>query len=323
MTLPQFFIDALALPPEASTVSRDIDALHLVVISLTMIGSLSVAATVAWFVLKYRRKGAATATPHIEASDSHEWAVGAGIFLLFMALWWVGFRQYVRVNTAPRDASIVYVTAKQWMWKFTYEDGSGANDILTVPIGKPVKLIMTSRDVIHSFYVPAFRLKQDVLPGRYVTLWFEPTRTGDFDIFCAEYCGLSHSDMHGIVRVVSAEKYSQILAQSSVDRSGASDLVAQGKLVATKKNCLACHAVDDHPRTAPSWSHLYDSWQTLSDGRHVLADDEYLTRSMMDPNADVVAGYRGVMPSYAGAIDPADTAALVAYIRSLREGPRP
>jgi cytochrome c oxidase subunit 2 len=323
MRLPQIIMDALALPPEASTISRDVDNLHLIVISLTMVGSLCVTAVAAYFIFKHRRHGAAKSTPHIESPDSREWAVGAGIFALFVTIWWIGFKQYVRINTPPRDAAVVYVTAKQWMWKFTYADGSGANDVLTVPLGKPVKLIMTSRDVIHSFYVPAFRLKQDVLPGRYVTLWFEPTEIGDFDIFCAEYCGLSHSDMHGLVRVVSAENYSQILDDSLADRSGGDDLLARGKHIAEQHQCLACHAVDDQPRTGPPWAHLYGSWQNLTDGRRVLVDDEYLTRSMMEPNTDVVQGYRPVMPSYAGLIDPAETAALVAFIRSLREGPRP
>ena len=321
MMLPQFVLDVLALPPEASTTASDIDALHLAVISTTMLGSIAVATVAAWFVVKYRRRVEGEKTPHLEASAFHEWGVGLGIFALFLAFWWVGFRQYVAIRTAPDNCTTVYVTAKQWMWKFTYDDGAASNDVLTVPIGRPVKLIMTSRDVIHSFYVPAFRLKQDVLPGRYVTLWFEPTQTGDFELFCAEYCGLSHSNMHGLVRVVSAEKYSQIIAESKTDRSGEDDLVARGKLVAEQRQCVACHTIETSTRVGPSWNYLYGSWETLSDGRRVLVDDEYLTRSMMEPNADIVAGYKSVMPSYLGVIDPAETAALVAYIRSLRDTP--
>ena len=322
MSLPQILLDVLALPPEASTIAGDVDALHLVVISLTMIGSFGVAAIVALFVFKYRRKGAPTPTPKLEASDGHEWRVAASIFVLFISLWWVGFRQYVKMNTPPPDCTTVYVTAKQWMWKFTYDDGTSSNDVLTVPIGRPTKLIMTSRDVIHSFYVPSFRLKHDVIPGRYVTLWFEPTQLGDFDVFCAEYCGLSHSDMHGTVRVVSVEEYSQIMARAEADRSGSTDIVARGAEVARSRQCLVCHATDDHPRTGPPWKNLYGSWQDLSDGRKVFVDDAYITRSMMDPNADVVAGYHPVMPSFAGSISEAETAAVVAYIRSLREVPR-
>ena len=202
MSLPRFALDLLALPPEASTMSKDIDALHATVITLTFAGALGVAALVARYVLKNRRRSEGATTPRIEASAKGEIALGTAIFVLFAALWVVGFRQYSRLEIPPPNCTTVYVTAKQWMWKFSYEEGTSTNDELVVPVGKPVRLVMTSRDVIHSFYVPAFRLKQDVLPGRYVTFWFQATEVGDFDIFCAEYCGLSHSNMHGVVRVL-------------------------------------------------------------------------------------------------------------------------
>ncbi len=171
----------------------------------------------------------------------------------------------------------------------------------------------------HSFYVPAFRVKQDALPGRYVTSWFEATMTGDFDVFCAEYCGTSHSKMHGVVRVVSAADFERWRA---APRDGASvtSLVLQGAAIAARRQCTACHALDGSQKLAPTWSHLYGSWQTMVDGRRLLVDDDYLARSIVDPNADRVAGYASVMPSYAGQLEPNETTALIAYIRSLREG---
>jgi cytochrome c oxidase subunit 2 len=204
-------------------------------------------------------------------------------------------------------------------------------DTLTVPVGRPVRLVMTSRDVIHSFYVPAFRIKHDVVPGHDYSTWFEPTVPGDYPIRCAEYCGTNHSRMLGSVRVLSAPDYAEWLQArvrpdgdgvSAVGRSpGAGDLADVGRDVALRRACVACHTVDGQTHIGPSWAGLFGSSVALADGRRVEADAGYLTRSMMDPLADIVAGYAPVMPTYRGILSEPEVAALVQYIESLRDRP--
>jgi cytochrome c oxidase subunit 2 len=298
------------LPPGASTVADEIDWLHFSVISVTMVMSAYVFGAVFWFTVRWHRKRAGQLTERVEATRLHEGLIITGVLVTFVLWWVIGFRQYTKMTTAPPDAQTVYVDAKQWMWKFVYAD-----DTLTVPVGKPIKLVMTSRDVIHSFYVPSFRLKQDVIPGRYVALSFTATKPGRYPIWCAEYCGVSHSNMHGEVVVLSAEDYAR-WSQATVPPGG---LAARGKEVATKRQCVACHTLDGQRHVGPSFRGLYGSQVVLSDGRHVLADEAYLTRSMMEPNVEVVDGFKPVMPSYQGTLTPAEAGALVELIKSLRE----
>ncbi len=322
----------LALPRGGSTVSDEIDLLHFFVISVTMIMSTFVFAAAAWFTIRYHRRHEGQLTERVTASRRHESVIIGGILSLFLVWWVIGYRQYLELRREPADAEVVYVDAKQWMWKFAYPDGQTSNDVLTVPVGRPVKLVMTSRDVIHSFYVPAFRVKMDVLPGRYTTLWFEAKESGTFPIWCAEYCGLSHSLMRGEVRALPPDEYARWKESGAVAKvesdcgwgpgtCGGEDLVSRGRAVAERRQCVACHTLDGQPHIGPTWSRLYGSERVLADGRRVIADDAYLTRSMMEPSRDVVAGYREVMPVYQGLLSAGETAALVELIRSLAKGP--
>jgi cytochrome c oxidase subunit 2 len=317
--MPQVILTLLALPTEGSTAAAGIDALHVFVITVTMLSSFGVFALAAYFVVRYRRKSEAQLTERAKPPMWSEATLAVGMLGLFILWWVIGFRQFVAMRTAPADAQTVYVTAKQWMWKFSYPDGRVANDVLTVPQGRPIMLAMTSRDVIHSFYVPAFRAKMDVLPGRYTTLWFEATAPGEYPIFCAEFCGVSHSMMRGTVRVLAPKDYDDWLRAPTRDGSGATDLLAAGADAARRRECLACHTVTGQRHVGPTWAGLYGSWVQTEDGRRVLADEAYLTRSMMEPNADVVAGFKSVMPSYVGALSQPETAAIVEYIKSLRD----
>ncbi len=328
------FRKILALPPGASTVADGVDWLHVFVISVTMIMSTLVFAVAAWFTIRYHRKHEDQLTERVGASSLRESVIIGGLLGVFLLWWVIGYRQYLEIRAEPADAEIVYVDAKQWMWKFAYADGRAANDILTVPVGRPVKLVMTSRDVIHSFYVPEFRVKMDVLPGRYTTAWFEVKAPGTYPIWCAEYCGLSHSLMRGEVIALSPDEYgrwkaaglaAEARALSDCGRGpgscGGEDLVSKGRLVAERRQCVACHTLDGQRHVGPTWSRLYGAERRLADGRRVVADEAYLTRSMMEPSRDVVAGYREVMPPYQGVLSAAETAALVELIRSLRNGP--
>ena len=322
----------LALPRGASTVADEIDLLHLFVISVTMLMATFVFVMAAYFTIRHHRRHEGQLTERIAGSRARETFIIGGILGMFLLWWLIGYRQYLELRKEPADAEIVYVDAKQWMWKFAYPDGRTSNDVLTVPVGRPVKLVMTSRDVIHSFYVPAFRVKMDVLPGRYTTVWFEAKEPGTFPIWCAEYCGLSHSLMRGEVIALPPSEYARWQESGAIAKvtsdcgwgpgsCGGEDLVSRGRAVAERRQCVACHTLDGQPHVGPTWSRLFGSERVLTDGRRVIADEAYLTRSMMEPSREVVAGYREVMPVYQGTLSAGETAALVELIRSLRNGP--
>jgi cytochrome c oxidase subunit II len=199
--------------------------------------------------------------------------------------------------------------------------------VLTVPVGQPVKLIMTSRDVIHSFYVPAFRIKQDVVPGRATTVWFEAAAAGTYDIECTQYCGLRHSFMRGQVVALPPDDYARWLDAAEPDHFGAKGegegLVARGREVAAAHGCRRCHSLDGTPSIGPTWLGAFGRRRQLVGGDSVIIDEDYITESMMDPLAKVAFGFKPVMPSYQGKIAPADVAAIVELIRSLRDATPP
>ena len=316
----QLLRTVLDLPPQASTVSRGLDTLHYVVISSAVLGAVVITLLVAYFLVRYRERppGVADDRPRPHGGDHWrlEVALGAPTLALFIAYWIVGFHQYVRMRTTPPDAMRVYVVAKQWMWEFAYPDGMTSEDELRVPAGQPIELVMTSRDVIHSFFVPAFRLKQDVVPGRMTTLSFEADTPGEYDLLCAEYCGAGHSRMRGRILVVPAAEYARWAAGS-----GATSMAAAGEKIAADHGCLRCHTVDGSAHIGPTWLHLYGAPVRLVGGATVTADDAYLTESMMDPAAKIVDGFAPVMPSFQGQLSGPEAGAIVEYIRSLRGGP--
>jgi cytochrome c oxidase subunit 2 len=231
----------------------------------------------------------------------------------FIGFWVVGFGQYRDIRSITPGAMRVYVVAKQWMWEAVYPDGTAVQDDIRVPVGRPVALILTARDVIHSFYVPSFRLKQDVVPGRVTTLEFTATVPGTYDILCAEYCGAGHSRMRGHVIAMTPSDYGAWLSSHATP-----DLAAAGEKLAAEHGCMRCHTVDGTPHLGPTWRGMYGSQVPLSDGTTIVADEAYLTESMMDPNAKIHLGYQAIMPSYLGQLAGPEAAAIVEYIRSLR-----
>ncbi|MEP6861409.1 MAG: c-type cytochrome [Deltaproteobacteria bacterium] len=316
----------LNLPPQASSVARGIDTLHYSVILATFLGVAVVAAITVWFIVRFhRRTEVPECTPRVVSSLRLELGVGGGLLALFCAWWVIGFAQYRDLETPPANAIPIYVTAKQWMWKFAYPGGPTSSEVLVVPVGTPVKLIMTSRDVIHGFYVPAFRIKQDVVPGRAITTWFDVVEPGTYDILCTQYCGTRHSFMRAQVVALAPADFARWLdaARGPLPLPGAKGegqgLAARGHAVAAEHGCLRCHSVDGSPFIGPTWADAFGRRRPLAGGGDVLVDEAYLTESMMDPNAKVAAGFKAVMPSYQGVISPAETAALLEYIRSLRD----
>lgn len=305
----------LDLPPQASSVARGIDTLHYVVIGSAFVVAFLAFGLITFFLIRFRdrpgHKPRVRSVPHWVETGL------AGFTLAVFLVWWViGFAQYRTLREPPPDATRIHVVAKEWMWQFIYPNGATAETDLRVPVGHPVELVMTSRDVIHSFYVPAFRLKQDVVPGRVTSLWFTAVAPGTYDVLCAEFCGAGHSRMRGRVIALPAADYARW-----IDHHHADDLVATGEHLAVARGCLRCHSVDGGANVGPTWRGLYGSAVTLATGERVTADDAYLTESMMDPAARIVAGYAPVMPTFEGLVDGPDAAAIVEYIRSLRGAP--
>jgi len=301
----------LYLPPQASTVARGVDHFHMVVIITSVLGAVGVAAAVALFLIRYGRRreegrggmrAAGGRVAHVPFGL--EIGVIGGLLALFVTFGVIGFRQFVHLRTPPPGAMEIYVVGKQWMWSYAYPDGSATNHDLYVPVGKPIKLLMTSRDVIHSFWVPAFRQKQDVVPGRMTTLWFEVAEPGTYEVLCAEYCGTQHSTMRGRVIALDAEAY----ARWSEGRAAPEqDLAAQGERRAAEVGCLRCHTVDGAPHIGPTFAGMFGSQVRLATGQRVVADAAYVTESMMDPEVKIHAGFLPVMPSYRGILQAGDT----------------
>jgi cytochrome c oxidase subunit 2 len=329
----ELFRRLLFLPEQASSLAREIDWLHFTVISTSCAGLVLVVGLIAYFAWRGPsgpRHGEKRVSMALEAF------LIAGLLGMFLFFWLLGSRQYLKLATPPRDVLDVHVIGKQWMWSFSYADGTATNDDLYVPVGRPVRLTLSSRDVIHSFFVPAFRIKQDAVPGRSTVSWFEAVRPGVYQVFCAEYCGLSHSHMRSRVIALSPADYErwrrerrpvplpadegEALTSGRVSRTA--DLASIGEKVAARRGCLRCHTLDGTPHLGPSFAGLYRSSVPLEGGGLVLADESYLTRSMMDPAEQVHRGFAPIMPSYQGFLGAGEAAALVELIRSL-ESARP
>ncbi len=314
----------LMLPSGASSFADGLDLLHFTVISISVLGAVGVTAMTAWFVTRRQRgrRGARGIPFKLEG------AIIAGLLACFVGFWVVGYRQYVAMATPPADSFDVYVIGKQWMWSFAYADGGASNYELYVPVGKPVRILLTSRDVIHSFFVPNLRIKQDAVPGRMTTAWFTAIEPGDYPVLCAEYCGLSHSRMRGRVIALPPQEYEHWRSQQPAGpglmgevpaRDDAASLATMGERIAGERGCLRCHTLDGTPHLGPSWAGVYMQELALQDGSRVVADPEYLTRSMMDPDAQLREGFSAIMPSYQGVLEAPEVAALVALIRTLQD----
>jgi len=290
--------------------SGQVDALYIYLLLVAGVMTALIFLAVFVFAVKYRRRPGVDAH-QIEGSTPLEiaWSViPFGIMLTFF-IW--GAVIYFQERTPPADATEVYVVAKQWMWKVEHMEGQREINELHVPVGQNVKLIMTSQDVIHSFFIPAFRLKQDVLPGRYTTLWFKATKPGHYHLFCAEYCGTMHSGMGGDIVVMEPQEYAQWLASGT-----AAPLQETGKELFSSLGCSTCHRSDVQGR-GPRLAGIYNKPVLLEDGRTVTADDDYLRESILNPTAKIVSGFRPVMPTFQGIVSEEQLNALVAYVKSL------
>ncbi len=303
-------------PDSASNFAPQVDGLYLYMVVVSAFFSLLVAFLIVYFSVKYRKRpGQGVPKPindHSIGSMILEiaWSVIPLGLSLVMFAW--GASIMFQESRPPKDALNIYVTGKRWMWKIQHLEGAREINELHIPVNRDVRLTMTSEDVIHDFYVPAFRTKADVLPGRYTTEWFRPTQVGDYHIFCAEYCGTKHSGMIGWVHVMTAEDYDKWLAQGS----GEGSMAESGESLFRQLGCANCHVKDGHGR-APNLQGIYGMKVDLADGTSVRVDEAYIRESILYPQAKIVAGYDRIMPTFHGLISDEGMLKLIEYIKSL------
>jgi len=305
-------------PSQASSTAAEVDWVFLYLVSICGAVGLMVATLLIGFCIRYRRRpGESGAPPETKSSDALEWFWTLTPLLFFASMFIWGARVYFAAFRAPDDAPVVYVVGKQWMWKFQHPEGQREIDALHVPVGQPVKLIMTSEDVIHSFFVPNFRVHMDVLPKRYTSVWFKPTRAGSYHLFCSQYCGTNHAAMTGEVIAMPPHDY-----QNWLRLHAEGSLALQGRKVFLKYRCDSCHSADAAAR-APVLEDLFGRAVTLNDGRVATADENYLRESILNPSAKIVAGWENLMPTFQGQVSEEEIIELIAYIKSLKRGETP
>ncbi len=301
-------------PERASALAWQVDGLYFLLIAVSAFFTLLIFVLIFVFAVKYRR----SVHPHpvqIEGSLPLEltWTlIPLGICMIFFA--W-GSLIYFQEARPPKGAMEVYVVGKQWMWKFEHESGQREINQLHVPVGADVKLVMGSQDVIHSFFVPAFRVKADVLPGRYTSLWFHTTKVGTYHLFCSQYCGTDHSGMIGQVIVMEPYAYQAWLSSGG---GATATLADNGQQLFTQLGCATCHRSDTQGR-GPNLADVFGKQVSLEDGRTVVADENYIRESILNPGAKIVSGFKPIMPTYQGQVSEESLMALVAYIKSLSQ----
>jgi cytochrome c oxidase subunit II len=297
-------------PEQASAMARHVDALYIFLLIVTGMMTLLIFACLVFFAARFRARPGVRAE-QIEGSVPLEITWSAIPFAIFMVIFAWGAVVYFQERTPPADAAEVYVVAKQWMWKLEHAEGQHEINELHVPVGRDVKMIMTSQDVIHSFFVPAFRVKQDVLPGRYTVAWFRATKPGTYHLFCAEYCGTQHSGMVGSIVVMQPAQY-----EAWMNGGSTGPLSATGEKVFSELGCSTCHRGDAQGR-GPNLQGVFGKPVQLEDGRTVTADENYVRQCILDPGAQRVRGFQPIMPTFQGLVSEEQVNALVAYIKSI------
>jgi cytochrome c oxidase subunit 2 len=302
-------------PQRASTMAGQVDHVTLFVLIICSFFALLVAALIVFFSIRYHHSAAADRSrpPHMNIPIEIVWTAVPLLLCLVMFAW--GARLFVRMHQAPKDAIEINVVGKQWMWKIQHPQGRREINTLHVPAGRPVKLLMTSEDVIHSFFMPAFRIKQDVLPGRYTSEWFEATRVGAYPIYCAQLCGTFHADMIGTVIVMPPADYDRWVVSPSSADSRVATMSQTGQTLFIQYGCASCHQSKDFKR-GPSLHGVFGKTVRLQNGQTVTADENYLRESILRPRAKLVDGYSPLMPTYEGQLDEEQIQRLIAYLKT-------
>ncbi len=308
------------LPPRGSDFAQQIDVTFLGIYWLSQVLFWGITLAALYFAWRFRYKPGRV-TPHQTHNTMLEviWTVIP--LLICVGLFFWGMNGYMKYAVAPGDAMEIDVTGKQWLWEFTYPDGSKTINDLHLPVNKPAKFVMTSDDVLHDFFVPDMRVKMDVVPGRYTQIWFTPTVMGDHTFTCAEYCGKDHSNMKGILKVESEEDFRKFVATGGTeweDYAKKGDWVGWGALQYSRKGCNSCHSIDGTNSKGPSWKGLFGKTETLADGSKVVVDDAYIQESIYNPQAKVVQNFQPIMPTFQGSVRNHELKGLIEYIKTLK-----
>lgn len=311
------------MPRDSSVTSRNVDWVWDFMIWLSVFSVTAIFVVLLYFIWKYRAKSRG-ANEQAEPSSEHNttleitWSVIPLIICIALFVW--GFKGYVDLRTPPKDSLELHATGQKWKWTFGHTCASGktlTQDTLHAPVDTPVRVLIGSVDVLHSLFIPNFRTKMDAVPGRYTDLWFQATEAGTFPIFCAEYCGTSHSDMLSNVVVHPPGGYEQWLEEACA----ADDVLEgapRGAKLFTEKGCDVCHSVDGTPKIGPSWKGLFGKSEALVGGTEAKVDENYLRQSILDPQAQVVQGFAPSMPPYQGQLSDKDITGLIEYIKTLK-----
>ncbi len=302
-------------PIQASTLAPRVDHLLYFFLAVTTFFSVGIFLTIFYFAIKYRRRSENEVPEVSHGGFALEiaWTVIPFCIAMVMFVW--GASVFFATSRPPDNAQQVYVVGKRWMWKLQHMEGQREINELHIPVGQPIRLTMTSEDVIHSFFVPAFRTKADVLPGRYTTTWFEATKPGKYHLFCAQYCGTKHSAMIGWIYAMEPQDY-----QAWLSGGATGSLAAGGEKLFHDLACANCHHLDDQGR-CPNLRNLFGSKVPLTGGATVTADEGYIRESIMNPSAKIVAGYQPIMPTFQGLVTEEGVLQLIEYIKSLSPKP--
>lgn len=308
-SIGDFFSLDLWLPPQESTTAHQIDGIFAFILIMSTILTLIVTAAMVYFIYKYRRRSNADRAVDVKESKLLElsWVVIPTLLVLVVFFW--GFTAYVSTSIPPPGSYTINVTGQKWLWTFEYPNGHQTSKEIVVPVGTPIRLEMTSTDVLHSFYVPEFRIKHDVVPNRYSYVWFEAKEQGTYQVVCTEYCGTQHSNMGALIKVVSYDEFSEWM-RNPPDVDGPRNVL--GAQLYEQKACNSCHSIDGSPGVGPSWLGI---WGTNHGG--VTVDSAYVHQSIVEPGAFIVPGFQNQMPSYQGQLTDDQIDYIIAYIKDI------
>jgi cytochrome c oxidase subunit 2 len=300
-------------PESASTMASRVDALYFFLLAVSAFFSMLIAGLIVFYAVRYRRRSPDAVGVSVSGGLALEltWTIVPLIITMVIFVW--GASVFFAMSRPPAETLNIYVVGKQWMWKFQHLDGQREINELHVPVGRAVKLIMTSEDVIHDVFVPAFRVKADVLPGRYTNIWFQPTKPGRYHLFCAEYCGTRHSGMIGEVVVMDPTGYQAWLSGGSAQGS----LASAGEKLFQDLACNTCHRPDAQGR-GPILQGLFGKTQTLEGGGTIVVDEAYVRESILNPGAKITAGFQPIMPAFQGLVTEEQLLELIEYVKSLQ-----
>ena len=313
--------DGFWMPPQASTKAESVDWLFFFLYWASVAAFTLIMATMVLFLIRYRHRPGHKARRSPSHSTSLELTWSIIPTLIFLMMFWWGFQGFIEMHTPPDDAYPITVRSSMWNWEFEYPNGVRSST-LVVPVNRPIHLSLTSEDVIHSLFIPAFRVKQDLVPGRINEMWFQATRVGDFDLYCAEYCGIDHSEMTADVLVRGEADFQRWMEGELEEMRAAEDLPPhlRGKRIFDQLGCAACHSVDGTRDIGPTLKDLYGYEREMTDGRTLMADQQYLRDQILNPRAQTVATFQaGLMAPYQGRVDERELSDLITYIRTLSD----